>query len=91
VFGIDTDRMDDGARAFTHFIGNRCFMRIEGGRCAALAIDPVTRRFVCSIYTMRPDVCRSLERGSGGCRGERHEKADRPLIAIHELLRRPLA
>jgi uncharacterized protein len=91
VFGCDHDRMDDRARSFTHFIGNRCFLRIEGGRCAALVVDvadPARPRFLCSIYEARPDVCRALERGSGVCQGERHEKADRPLLAVEALIRR---
>ena len=88
VFGIDLERMDARAQSFVHFLGNRCFMRLEEGRCAALVIAPETRRFTCSIYEMRPDVCRSLERGSSGCRGELHAKAQRPLIAVEALLRR---
>jgi hypothetical protein len=88
VFGLDWDRLDDRARELTHFIGNRCFMRIEDGRCAALVIDPEARRFTCSIYEMRPDCCRALERGMGACLGELHEKAERPLIAVEALLRR---
>jgi hypothetical protein len=31
------------------------------------------------VYERRPDVCRWLERGSGQCAAERHEKANRPL------------
>jgi Fe-S-cluster containining protein len=89
VFGADWDRMDERARELTQFIGNQCYMRIEGGRCAALVIDPLARRFFCSIYEMRPDCCRALERGRGACLGERHEKADRPLIAVEALLRGP--
>lgn len=86
VFGVDLDRMDDRARSYADFVGQACFMRLEDGHCAALTIDPVARRYVCAIYPMRPDVCRSLERGSGQCRGERHEKADRPLVAVERLL-----
>jgi Fe-S-cluster containining protein len=86
VFGIDYDRMDDKARAYTHFIGNRCFMQIEDGHCAALRIE-ASGRFVCSIYPMRPDVCRSLDRGSGMCAGELAEKRERPLLAVAALLR----
>jgi len=82
VFGIDRDRMDDRAASFTEFIGNKCFMRMEGGRCTALVIDPVARTFVCSIYEMRPDVCRSLERGTGQCRADWEEKRERTLIAL---------
>lgn len=88
VFGVDWDRMDDAARERTEFIGNRCYMKIEDGRCAALVLDPAGRRFLCSIYEMRPDACRALERGSGACRGELHEKSERPLIAIEALVRR---
>jgi Fe-S-cluster containining protein len=87
VFGCDWDRMDDAARAYTHFLGNRCYLRLDEGRCAALQIEPGPR-FLCAIYEVRPDVCRALERGSGACRGERHEKGERPLIAAERLLRR---
>ena len=52
-------------------------------------IDPLARRYVCSIYEMRPDVCRALERGSGQCRGELATKAERPLLAVEALLRKP--
>ena len=88
VFGCDWDRMDDKARTYTQFLGNRCYMRIEDGHCAALVIDPHARRFTCAIYPSRPDCCRGLEQGSSSCRGEIHEKAERPLIAIERLLRR---
>jgi hypothetical protein len=94
VFGCDFDRMDDRARAFTHFLGNRAYLRHDEGHCAALVVSAVSAvsgggpSFVCSIYEMRPDVCRSLERGSGACRSDRHEKAERPLLAVESLLRR---
>jgi uncharacterized protein len=86
IFGVDYDRMDDAARTLTHFIGNRCFMQLADGHCAALQVEP-DGRFVCSIYPMRPDVCRSLERGSGACAGELAEKHERPLLALESLLR----
>jgi hypothetical protein len=86
VFGVDHDRMDDRARAFTHFIGNRCFMRLEDGHCAALVVDAERRLFVCSIYESRPDTCRALERGSGACRGEIATKAERPLLAVERVI-----
>jgi Fe-S-cluster containining protein len=88
VFGVDWDRMDDAARALTDFRGNRCFMRIEDGHCTALRLDPAGPRFTCAVYEQRPDVCRALERGSGVCLGERHEKGERPLLAVERLLRR---
>lgn len=87
VFGIDYDRMDDAARAYTHFIGNRCYMQIDDGHCAALEIQE-NGRFVCRIYLQRPDVCRSLDRGSGSCAGELAEKRERPLLALEKLVRR---
>ena len=92
VFGCDWDRMDDHARSLTHFIGNRCYMRLDDGHCAALVLQqgPASgaAAFLCSIYEARPDACRALERGSGACRGERHEKGDRPLLAAARLIRR---
>ncbi|WP_438042025.1 YkgJ family cysteine cluster protein [Sorangium sp. So ce128] len=88
VFGCDHDRMDDRARGLTRFIGNRCYMRIEDGRCAALTLDAERGRFLCSIYEVRPDCCRALERGSGACLGELHEKRERPLLALEALRRR---
>jgi len=88
VFGCDWDRMGDRARSLTEFIGNRCFMRIEDGRCAALLLDPVGKRFLCSIYEERPDCCRALDRGSGACLGELHTKAERPLIALDKMVRK---
>lgn len=88
VFGGDWERMSDRARTYADFRGQSCFMRIEGGRCAALVIDPVARSFTCAIYEERPDVCRSLARGSGACRADRHEKEARPLLAIEALLSR---
>lgn len=91
VFGCDWDRMSDEARTYTEFLGNRCYMRLEGGHCAALRIEVSgpAPRFLCAIYEERPDACRALERGSGSCRGERHEKGERPLIAVEALLRGP--
>jgi len=51
-------------------------------KCIALTIDASTGTFACSIYATRPDVCRDLERGSGGCRGELAAKGDRPRRAL---------
>lgn len=87
VMGVDWDRMSEATREHTVFLENKCFMRMEGGRCVALAIDPDARRFSCSIYEERPDVCRSLERGTGHCRADYEEKADRPDVAIAALVR----
>jgi hypothetical protein len=79
--------MDDRAQSFTVFIGNRCFMRLEEGRCAALGVDLESGRFGCTIYEQRPDVCRSLERGTGACRAEYELKAGRPDVLLERLRR----
>ncbi len=70
VFVVDYERMDDRALAFTTVRNGARFLRFEKGRCSALGIDLVTNRVGCSIYGMRPDVCRWLERGSGECRSQ---------------------
>ena len=92
VTGDDHARLGDDAESLVTWIGNTAFMRLEVGgssqaarglgRCAALAIDPVLGTFTCSIYARRPQVCRDLERGAGGCRGELASKADRPPRAL---------
>jgi len=65
-----------------HFIGNRVFMRMADGHCAALAVrvgpDGIAHHR-CTIYAERPQVCRDLERGSPHCEAERLRK---PEIAI---------
>jgi uncharacterized protein len=71
VFEADAARMDARTLALTTVIDGRRHMRMEG-RCAAL---DGTR---CTIYPMRPDACRWLERGSSTCR---------TLIAARRLLR----
>jgi len=86
VFGIDLDRMDARAQAFTIDHSGRVAMRMAAGRCTALTIDPVARTYVCAIYEARPDVCRSLARASSGCLGDRAKKADAPLLAVAALL-----
>src|SRR5262245_61256030 len=81
VTGDDYARLGDAAEELVVFIENRAFMRIDRtngiGRCAALSFDAVSRTFSCSVYELRPAVCRELERGSGACEGERSTKGDR--------------
>ncbi len=79
VMGVDHDRLGEDAEQWVTFIGNRAYMRMEDGHCSALRYEPASRQYLCSVYERRPDVCRWLERGSGNCRGERSEKADRPV------------
>lgn len=75
VSGDDYARLGDEAERLTSFIENRCYMRMEDGHCAALAID-AGRRFVCGVYALRPAVCRALERGSAACRAELEQKRE---------------
>jgi hypothetical protein len=82
VSGKDYERLGDDAERLTHFIENRAYMRLSEGHCAALVVDVPGRRFLCSVYEDRPDVCRWLQRGSSHCRAELHEKGQRPLIAL---------
>jgi hypothetical protein len=93
VFGIDHERLGDDAERLLEHLENQSFMRLvelaPGVRaCAALAIDPKRGTFACSIYEKRPDVCRSLDRGTGLCAAERHAKADRPRRVL-AVLRQP--
>ena len=71
-------RLGERGDELTVFIGNRCYMKMLDGHCAALVIDLDTRSFVCSAYANRPEICRSLQRASPECAGEIHEKGERP-------------
>lgn len=85
VDGADHARIGDRADDLTVFDGNRCYMRMSEGHCAALVVDLATRRFVCSIYDTRPAVCRDLLRTAPACRGELHEKSERPIALLRAL------
>jgi Fe-S-cluster containining protein len=78
VEGSDHSRLADRADELTVFIGNRCYMKMLDGHCAALVIDVLSRRFVCGAYESRPAVCRELERGSPACQAEILDKGTRP-------------
>ena len=77
VTGDDHARLGGDAGRLTVFHGNRCYLHLVGGRCAALRVDRDTRSFRCSVYERRPDVCRTLARGSPECLAERERKAAR--------------
>jgi uncharacterized protein len=85
VTGDDHARIGARADELTHFEGNRCYMNMHEGHCAALVLDRTERQFVCCIYETRPGTCRDLERGSAACRGEIHAKGERPLLALANL------
>jgi Fe-S-cluster containining protein len=84
VLGDDYARFGDGADRVSVFIGNRCYMRMLNGHCAQLAVD-AAGRFICGMYEQRPEVCRTLERGSDVCAGERERKAERAVHAVASL------
>ncbi len=82
VSGEDFARLGDLAGALVAWSGNRAYMRMRDGRCAALRVDAGSGAFVCTAYAVRPRVCRELERGSPECQGELAAKSDRPLRAL---------
>ncbi|MEO6567446.1 MAG: YkgJ family cysteine cluster protein [Opitutaceae bacterium] len=74
VTGDDWSRLAADADRVAQFIGNRAFMRMQEGHCAALQIRRSTDEaveFFCTIYERRPQICRELQRGSPECAGER--------------------
>jgi hypothetical protein len=84
VTGDDYERLGVAAEDLVHFVGNRAYMRLGGGHCAALRVEP-SGRFVCSVYERRPDACRDLERGSPQCAGELFTKAGRARARLVQL------
>ncbi|MEM7198845.1 MAG: YkgJ family cysteine cluster protein [Planctomycetota bacterium] len=76
VTGDDHERLGAAAARWTHFLGHRCYMRMERGRCAALGYDAQRGQWQCRVYADRPQVCRDLERGGPACDAERARKAD---------------
>ncbi|MBS0663049.1 MAG: YkgJ family cysteine cluster protein [Verrucomicrobia bacterium] len=79
VTGDDWARLGEEADRLAHFVGNRAFIRMKAGHCAALEVrrngaeGPV---FFCTVYALRPQACRDLGRGSPECLAERERKAD---------------
>ena len=65
VTGVDYARLGDAADQLVVFWGNKAFMKMKDGHCAALRIDG--HAFFCTVYDRRPEICRELERGSGQC------------------------
>jgi uncharacterized protein len=79
VTGDDYARLGARAEELVWFQGNRAYLRMVDGHCAALEIDGGSARFVCSAYEARPQICRDLARGSAECRAERDLKSERTL------------
>ena len=77
VSGDDWTRLGDAAERVAHFVGNRAYMRMSDGHCAALErrhAEDGAAEFFCAIYERRPQICRDLARGSPECDGERAMK-----------------
>jgi len=88
VTGNDWSRLGGEAERVAHFIGHRAYMKMERGRCAALAVRESTdgaREFFCTVYAMRPQTCRDLGRGSPECAGEIALKGSRPALEFFSL------
>jgi uncharacterized protein len=81
--GDDYARLGERADDLVQFVGNRAYMRMVDGHCAALRVEESSGRLVCSAYETRPQTCRDLARGSGACLGEIASKGDRPLLALN--------
>lgn len=73
VTGSDYSRLGAFVDAYVLFLGNRAYMRMTNGHCAALVLLG-GGRFACQLYEVRPTICRGLQRGSPECDGERHVK-----------------
>src|SRR5579863_3992187 len=82
VTGDDHARLGERADELVRFDGNRAYMRMVDGHCAALRVERSTGQLVCSAYEARPQTCRDLVRSSGACHGEIASKQDRPLHAL---------
>jgi len=85
VTGDDWVRLGSEAERMAHFIGNRAYMKMQGGRCAALELrsdDDGVKEYFCTLYDRRPQICRDLDRGSPQCEGERALKGERVVNLI---------
>jgi hypothetical protein len=90
VTGDDYERLGTAAEDVVRFVGNRAYMRVTDGHCAALRIE-LSGRFVCTLYETRPDACRAFERGSPQCAGELFAKAGRAADRLVQLRKLPRA
>jgi len=73
VTGDDWNRLGEKAEQVAHFIGNRAYMKMNDGHCAALEVrlDALgAEEHFCTIYNRRPQTCRNLARGSPQCEAE---------------------
>ena len=82
VSGSDHARLGVRAGELVRFDGNRAYMKMVDGHCAALCIERASGRLVCEAYELRPQICRDLARGSPACLGEIATKRERPRLAL---------
>lgn len=83
VSGEDFARLGDRAEALVAWVGNRAYLRMQDGHCAALRVEAASGRFVCTAYEVRPRICRDLRQGSEACEGEIATKGARPRRAMN--------
>ena len=79
VTGDDWERLGPAAEGLAHFLGNRAFMQMRDGHCAALDVRREASGqfdFFCTVYEQRPTICRALGRGSPECLGELATKGE---------------
>jgi Fe-S-cluster containining protein len=80
----DDDRLgEDRVRRLTVLTqhGRGYFARsmvMAGGRCVAYTGDLGDGRSGCSIYDVRPDICRTFAAGSGDCHAARRRRGIEP-------------
>jgi Fe-S-cluster containining protein len=77
----DHERLGPHAERLVEEVPPLAFMRMADGHCAALNVDPELGWF-CSVYEVRPRICREFERGSPECALERAEKRHLAVIAM---------
>jgi len=80
VTGDDWSRLGPAAERVARFIGNRAYMQMRDGHCAALELRVAADggcTYFCTIYAERPETCRDLGRGSPQCEGEIALKGER--------------
>jgi uncharacterized protein len=89
VTGNDYARLGELAAGAVHFSGIHAYMNMNAGHCAALLLEPGSGAMTCSVYALRPAICRELGCGSDECAAEIHAKGERPAAALLTLLGKP--
>lgn len=81
VTGDDWSRLGEHAEDVTEWIGNKAFMKMVDGHCAALTAHD-EGRYLCSMYEVRPETCRALPQASAACEAEIERKRQRARLPI---------